>query len=48
VLFDPNAPWLCDRDLLLSRSKNSPFDGRRLEGKVLQTWVDGRTVFERK
>ena len=48
VLFDPNAPWLCDRDLLLSRSKNSPFDGRRLEGRVLQTWVDGRTVFERK
>jgi dihydroorotase len=48
VLFDPNAPWLCDRDLLLSRSKNSPFDGRRLEGKVLHTWVDGRTVFERK
>jgi dihydroorotase len=48
VLFDPDAPWLCDRDLLLSRSKNSPFDGRRLEGKVLRTWVDGRTVFERK
>ncbi|MBI1358852.1 MAG: amidohydrolase family protein [Alphaproteobacteria bacterium] len=48
VLFDPDTPWLCDRDLLLSRSKNSPFDGRRLEGRVLQTWVDGRTVFERK
>jgi dihydroorotase len=48
ILFDPNSPWLCDRDLLLSRSKNSPFDGRRLEGKVLHTWVDGRTVFERK
>ncbi len=48
VLFDPDTPWLCDRDLLLSRSKNSPFDGRRMEGRVLQTWVDGRTVFERK
>lgn len=47
VLFDPDAPWLCDRDVLLSRSKNSPFDGRRLEGKVLHTWVEGRTVFER-
>jgi dihydroorotase len=47
ALFDPNAPWQCDRDDLLSRSKNSPFDGRRLEGRVLRTWVDGVTVFER-
>ena len=47
VLFDPTAPWACDRDDLSSRSKNSPFDGRKLEGKVLRTWVDGATVFER-
>jgi dihydroorotase len=47
VLFDPAAPWACDRDDLLSRSKNSPFDGRKLEGKVLRTWVNGATVFER-
>ncbi len=47
VLFDPAAPWACDRDDLTSRSKNSPFDGRKLEGKVLRTWVNGVTVFER-
>lgn len=47
VLFDAEAPWLCTREDLLSRSKNSPFDGRRLEGKVLRTLVDGRTVFRR-
>ncbi len=47
VLFDPAAPWACDRDDLSSRSKNSPFDGRKLEGKVLRTWVNGATVFER-
>jgi len=47
VLFDPAAPWACDRDDLFSRSKNSPFDGRKLEGKVLRTWVNGATVFER-
>lgn len=47
VLFDPTAPWACDRDDLSSRSKNSPFDGRRLEGRVLRTWVNGATVFER-
>ncbi len=47
VLFDPAAPWMCDRDDLLSRSKNSPFDSRKLEGRVLRTWVNGATVFER-
>ncbi len=47
VLFDPEAPWACDRDDLSSRSKNSPFDGRKLEGRVLRTWVNGATVFER-
>ena len=47
VLFDPATPWACDRDDLTSRSKNSPFDGRKLEGRVLRTWVNGATVFER-
>jgi dihydroorotase len=46
VLLDLNAPLLVDADKLLSKSKNSPFDGRRLQGKVLRTLVDGRTVFE--
>lgn len=47
VLFDPTYAWHCDRDFLHSRSKNSPFDGRNLEGRVLRTWVDGVTVFDR-
>lgn len=46
VLVDLNAPIVIDADKLLSKSKNSPFDGRRLQGKVLRTVVDGRTVFE--
>ena len=46
VLCDLNAPILIDADKLISKSKNSPFDGRRLQGKVLRTVVDGRTVFE--
>jgi dihydroorotase len=46
VLCDPNAPVLIDAAKLASKSKNSPFDGRRLQGKVLRTLVDGRTVFQ--
>jgi len=46
VLCDANAPILVDADKLISKSKNSPFDGRRLQGRVLRTLVDGRTVFQ--
>jgi dihydroorotase len=45
VLVDLNAPLVIDADKLISKSKNSPFDGRRLQGKVLRTVVDGRTVY---
>jgi dihydroorotase len=47
VLFDPDAPFVLDRTTLLSKSKNTPFDGQRMEGKVLMTFVDGLPVYER-
>jgi len=34
-----------DRFTLLSKSKNTPFDGARMQGRVLGTWVGGRRVF---
>ena len=45
VLFDPDAPFLLDRETLRARSKNTPFDRTRMQGKVLGTWVGGRRVF---
>jgi dihydroorotase len=45
VLFDPNAPFLLDRSKLHSKSKNTPFDGQRMEGKVRATFVAGQQVF---
>ena len=45
VLFDPDAPFLMDRFKLRSKSKNTPFDGARMEGKVLATFVGGTQVF---
>ena len=44
ILFDTNAPVVIDAATLKSKSKNSPFDGRRLQGKVLLTVVGGRIV----
>ncbi|NNE57606.1 MAG: dihydroorotase [Hellea sp.] len=47
VLFDMNMPWVCDSDKLLSKSKNTPFDERRMTGRVVMTLCGGRLVFER-
>ncbi len=46
VLFDPDAPFLMDRARLHSKSRNTPFDGARMQGKVLKTYVAGTCVFE--
>jgi dihydroorotase len=45
VLFDSDVPFVLDRDTLRSKSKNTPYDLRRMQGKVLATWVAGRQVF---
>lgn len=46
VLFDPDAPFVLDRFALRSKSKNTPFDGARMQGRVRGTWVGGARVFE--
>jgi dihydroorotase len=46
VLFDPDAPFLMDRATLRSKSRNTPFDGARMQGKVLRTYVAGTLVYE--
>lgn len=45
VLFDPDTPFVLDRFKLRSKSKNTPFDGSRMEGKVLATYVGGARVY---
>ncbi len=46
VLFDANAPFVMDRATLRSKSRNTPFDGMRMQGKVIRTYVSGTCVFE--
>jgi dihydroorotase len=47
VLFDPDVPFVLDRQTLHSKSKNTPFDGQRMQGRVLATYVAGQPVYER-
>jgi dihydroorotase len=46
IVFDPDVPWVLDRDTLKSRCTNTPFDEAKLTGRVLRTIVAGRTVYE--
>jgi dihydroorotase len=48
VVFDLDRPWRIDPDALRSKSKNSPFDGHPVQGRVNATVVGRRTVFERQ
>ena len=45
VLFDPGEPWVVNKDVLRSRSKNTPFDEAKMQGRVLRTVVAGETVY---
>jgi dihydroorotase len=45
VLLDIERPYRIDVSKFRSKSKNSPYDGRPVQGIVLKTFVDGRTVF---
>ena len=46
ILVDVEAPFALREKDILSKSKNSPFENRTLQGKVLKTLVDGRVVYE--
>jgi dihydroorotase len=46
VVFDIDRPFKVDSDKLNSKSKNSAFDGRPVQGMVMITMVDGRIVYD--
>jgi len=45
VVFDPHMPWIVKEEAIVSRSKNTPFEGARFQGKVMETFVAGQSVF---
>lgn len=47
VMFNPDTPFVLDRFKLRSKSKNTPFDGARMQGRVEMTIVGGQPVYQR-
>ena len=45
IIFDADKPFILNRELLHSKVKNTPFDGHKLQGQVLRTFVKGKEVF---
>jgi dihydroorotase len=48
TLFAPNKPWKVDRDLVASKSKNTPFHGMEFGGSVVATYFEGRESWRLK
>jgi len=48
VVFDLDRPWQIAEEDFRSKSKNSPFDGRPVQGRAIKTIVGGRVVYDSK
>ncbi len=47
IQFETDTPFILDRFTLQSKSKNTPYDGDRMQGRILRTLIDGTIVYER-
>ncbi len=46
TIFDPNEEYIYTKEMIVSKSKNTPWIGKKLTGKVKYTIVSGRIVYE--
>jgi dihydroorotase len=45
-IVDINKPWVVRKEKLISKSKNTPIEDKKLQGKVLNTFVNGEELFK--
>ena len=48
TIFNPNEEYVYTKDMIVSKSKNSPFIDKRLKGRVKYTIVNGNIVYKDK
>lgn len=46
IILNPRAKWTVEEETLLGKSKNSPWLGEELTGKIEETIVAGKTVYQ--
>ena len=47
-IVDINKPWVVKKENLVSKSKNTSIEDRKLQGRVVSTFVKGRELFKTK
>ena len=47
TIFNPNEEYIYQKEDIVSKSKNTPFIGKKLKGRVKYTIVNGNIVYER-
>ena len=47
MIFDPNEKYIYTEEMIVSKSKNSPFIGKELKGRVHYTIVNGNVVYKK-
>ena len=45
-IVDINKPWVVRKEKLISKSKNTPIEDKKLQGKVMNTFVNGEEMFK--
>ncbi len=45
-IVDINKPWVVRKEKLISKSKNTPIEDKKLQGKVISTFVNGEELFK--
>jgi len=45
TIFDPNKEYIYTEDMIVSKSKNTPYIGKKLKGQVMYTIVNGEIVY---
>ncbi|WP_037080453.1 dihydroorotase [Neorhizobium vignae] len=45
TLIDLDEPWIVSKDMILSKSKNTPFEDARFSGRAVATYVAGKCVY---
>ncbi|MCP3940843.1 MAG: dihydroorotase [Desulfobacteraceae bacterium] len=48
TIIDPQIQYAIDPSIFISKSKNTPFSGRQVQGKTFLTMVDGRIVYKKQ
>ena len=45
-VVDINKPWIVKKEKLISKSKNTSIENKKLQGKVLNTYIKGEELYK--